>query len=232
MSPRGLCEPSLLGSHALCAIATGSGDTGQRGPNATRGRGQGDPSSRMSPAVLHADPHQCSLSHHCPLSLCCSLCQTLRTRQGPYCASTLWQMGGGGLRAVCPLCTFPCHQKSPPWQQKCCIKADRRGLLVVSRSRVAPDCCSCPVPNPWEGEGRGRGGSPWRLTGTEKVRRQRSAEEKDEEEEEEAAALRAFTPPLESGRLQALGAELPISPPPCSGSGPGRSLSLSPMEHA
>lgn len=49
----------------------------------------------MSPAVLHADPHQCSLSHHCPLSLCCSLCQTLRTRQGPYCASTLWQMGGG-----------------------------------------------------------------------------------------------------------------------------------------
>ena len=125
--------------------------------------------------------------------------------------------GGTTLRAVCPLCTFPCHQKSPPWQQKCCIKADS---------------CSCPVLNPWEGEGRGRGGSPWRLTGTGKVRRQRRAEEKDEEEEEEAAALRAFTPPLESGRLQALGAELPISPPPCSGSGPGRSLSLSPMEHA
>lgn len=59
--------------------------------------------------------------------------------------------GGGGttLRAVCPLCTFPCHQKSPPWQQKCCIKADRRGLLVVSRSRVAP----CPQPLGWRGEG-------------------------------------------------------------------------------
>lgn len=76
-----------------------------------------------------------------------------------------------------------------------------------SGSRAAPDCCFCPVPKPWEGDWGGRRGSPWRLqtlTGTGRVRRQRKAEEKDEAEEEEAA-LRAFIPPIESGRLQVLG---------------------------